>query len=136
MQIQPNAPEVLPIWKGRRGWFNTILCCVLGLLCAVGLLLITEKIMVAPACATYASAHDMRYSDFKLVGLKQSATVVCLLLRDNGKTHDLYYKSLVSYPTNLLVELAMNLEITVPGFIILLALARSAPYLLTKRKNT
>ena len=70
-----------------------------------------------------------------IVGLKQYDTVVCLLLRDDGKTQEVYFKTLVSYLTNLLVGFAMNLEVTVPGFIILLALARSAPYLLAKRNG-
>lgn len=135
MQPPLSAPVVLPIWKGRRGLLNSILCGVLGLLCAVSLLLITERTIVAPACTAYASAHDMTYSDFKLVGLKQYDTVVCLLLRDDGKAQDVYLKTLVSYLTNLLVGFALNLEVTVPGFIILLALARSAPYLLAKRSG-
>jgi hypothetical protein len=132
LRAEQRPAATLPMWQGRRGTLNAIVCGVLGLLCALGVLLITERAIVVPACTAYASAHDMTYSDFKLVGRTHADTVVCLLLRADGKTQDVYLKTLVSYLTDLLVSLAMNLEITVPGFIILLALARSAPYLLTQ----
>ena len=75
----------------------------------------------------------MTYSTFKFVGVKQADPVICLLLRADNKTQDVHFKTLVPYLADLLVRLAMNLAITVPGFIILLGLARSVPYLRIKR---
>ena len=77
----------------------------------------------------------MTYADFKLVGVKQASTVVCLLERGNGQRQDVYLNELVSYLTNVWVEFAMTLEITVPGFAILLGLVRVGLYRLGTRRN-
>ena len=70
----------------------------------------------------------MTYTDFKLVGVEHASTVVCLLNQGNGTNQDVYLNELVSYLTDLWVGFAMSLEITVPGFAILLALVRVGLY--------
>jgi hypothetical protein len=70
----------------------------------------------------------MTYTDFKLVGVKHASTVVCLLNQGDGKNQDVYLNGLVSYLTDLWVGFAMSLEITVPGFAVLLALIRVGLY--------
>ena len=127
-QLPSGPPAELPIWKGRRGLVNTVLCCVLSLPCAFGLWFLAERSTIVPACTAYAGAHGMTYSDFKLVGVKQASTVVCLLTQANGKNQDMYLGELVPYLTDTLVSFAMSLEITVPGFAVLLALLRVAWY--------
>jgi len=77
----------------------------------------------------------MTYADYKLVGVKQASTVVCVLEGANGQRQDVYLNDLVSYLTNVWVELAMTLEITVPGFAILLALVRVGLYRLGTRSS-
>jgi hypothetical protein len=70
----------------------------------------------------------MTYTDFKLVGVKERSMVVCLLTEASGRSEDIHLKDLVPFVTDTLVSLAMNLGITVPGFAILLGLARVALY--------
>jgi hypothetical protein len=114
----------LGLWQGRRGVLNTVICCALGALCSLGLWLFAERTTIVPACTQYAAANGWRYADFKLVGVKDASTVVCLLTREAGKTEDVHLDQLVPYFTNLLVEFAMTLEITVPGFAVLMAILR------------
>ena len=130
-----TAPTELPLWKGRRGVINAVVCCVLSLPCAFGLWLLAERSTIVPSCTAYASGHGMRYADFKLVGVKQASTVVCLLERPDGQRQEVYLNELVSYFTNLWIEFAMTLEITVPGFAILLALVRVGLYRLGNRSG-
>ncbi len=132
----PSAPIVLPIWQGRRGWINAIACALLGTLCALGLMLAVERTVVAPVCGKHAAARGMTYQEFTLVGRKQLNTVVCILRRPDGRTEDVYLKSLLPFFADMLVGLAMGLELTVPSFILLLAIARSAPYLRRMRSTT
>jgi len=127
-QPPSGEPTELPLWKGRRGVINTVVCCVIALPCAFGVWLLAERSTIVPSCSAYASGHAMKYSDFKLVGVKHASTVVCLLEHANGEETDVHLSELVSYLTNLWVELAMTLEITVPGFAILLALLRVGLY--------
>jgi hypothetical protein len=75
----------------------------------------------------------MTYADFKLVGVKERSTVVCLLTQAGGRSEDVHLKELVPFVTDLLVSFAMNLGITVPGFAVLLALARVGLYRRAKR---
>ena len=127
-QLPSGPPPELPIWKGRRGVINTVMCCVLALPCAFGLSFLAERGTIVPACTAYASRHGMTYTDFKLVGVKHASTVVCLLNQGDGKNQDVYLNGLVSYLTDLWVGFAMSLEITVPGFAVLLALIRVGLY--------
>jgi hypothetical protein len=112
---------------------NTVMCCVLSLPCAFGLWFLTERSTIIPACTAFANGHGMTYTDFKLLGVKHASTVVCLLNQGNGKTQDVSLNELVSYLTDLWVGFAMTLEITVPGFAILLALIRVGLYRLGAR---
>ncbi len=125
MPQQPNEPAAeLPIWKGRRGVVNTVMCLLLGVLAAFAAWSLAERLVIVPACTDYAGAHGLTYADFKLVGVEHASTVVCLLTRPDGLTRDVYLNELVSSIANLGVELAMSLEFTVPGFAVLFALAR------------
>jgi len=113
---------------------NTAVCCVLSLPCAFGVWSLAERSTIVPACTAYAGAHGMTYADFKLVGVKQTDNeVVCLLTQADGKSQDVHLSTLVPYLTNVLIEFAMTLPITVPGFAVLLALARVGLYKRTVR---
>ena len=135
-QLASDPLPELPIWKGRRGLVNTVLCCVLSLPCAFGLWSLAERSTIVPACTAYARAHAMTYTDFRLVGVKQASTVVCMFTEANGKSQDVHLNELVPYVADVLVTFAMSLEITVPGFAVLLALARVGWYKLTVREAT
>jgi hypothetical protein len=135
MASLPPAPVVLPMWRGRRGLVAAALCFVLAIGCGMGLLLLVERSTIAPACRGYAAAHEMRYVDFKLVGVKRNSTVVCLLARPDGTSHDVYLRELVSTFTDLWVGILVSLEFTVPALAILLALARVALYRLAGSKG-
>ena len=107
---------------------NTVMCCVLALPCAFGIWFLTERSTIVPACTAYASAHGMTYTDFKLTGVKQASTVVCMLTQANGGNQDVHLDEIVPFLTDLWVGFAMSLEITVPAFAILLALVRVGWY--------
>jgi hypothetical protein len=70
----------------------------------------------------------MTYRDFRLVGVREKSTVVCVLTQSSGRSEDVYLQELVPFFTDVLVGFAMNLGITVPGFAILLGLARVGLY--------
>lgn len=112
------------MWKGRRGAINTAVCCALALLCAFGVWSLAERLIIVPACSRYALTHDMTYTDFKLVGVRQASTVVCLLRTSKGGDAEIYLKELVPFVTDMLVGFAMSLQLTVPAFAIALAAAR------------
>lgn len=133
-QLAGGPPAELPIWKGRRGVINTAMCCVLSLPCALGIWFLTERSTIAPACTSYASAHGMTYTDFKLTGVKQASTVVCVLTQANGKSQDVHLSEIVPFLTDAWVGFAMSLEITIPAFAILLALIRVGWYRHTIRE--
>ena len=99
-QPPSGEPTELPLWKGRRGVINAVVCCVLSLPCAFGLWFFAERSTIVPSCTAYASGHGMTYADFKLVGVKQASTVVCLLERRQRAETDVYLNELVSYLTN------------------------------------
>jgi hypothetical protein len=115
------ATTTLPMWRGRRGVASALICCVLALPCAFAVWTLAERSTIVPACTAYANRNGMTYSDFKLVGVKHASSVVCLLEGVGGKKGEQYLKELVPYARNLAVELAMTIEITVPAFVILLA---------------
>jgi hypothetical protein len=75
----------------------------------------------------------MAYTDFKLVGVRHASTVVCILTQANGRNQDVHLSELVPFLTDFWVSFAMSLEFTVPGFAILLALARVSWYRHTAR---
>ena len=123
-----DPPAELPLWKGRRGVINAVMCCVLALPCAYALWAFAERSVIVPACTTYASAHGLTYTDFKLTGVKQADTVVCLLAQANGASQEVHLNELVSFFTDAWVGFALSLEITVPAFAVLLALLRVGWY--------
>jgi hypothetical protein len=127
-QLPSFPPAELPIWKGRRGFINTVACCVLSLPCAFGLWFLAERSVIVPACTAYASTHEMTYTDFKLVGVRHASTVVCMLTQANGRIEDIHLSDLVPYLTDFWVGFAMSLDITVPGFAIVLSLLRVGWY--------
>ena len=126
LPIEP--PAELPLWKGRRGVINTVMCCVLALPCAYALWAFAERSVIVPVCTAYASAHGLTYTDFKLTGVKQADTVVCLFARANGASQEVHLNELVSFFTDAWVGFALSLEITIPAFAVLLALVRVALY--------
>ena len=132
-QRRSGPREELPIWKGRRGLINTVMCCVLSLPCAFGVWLLAERSVIVPACTAYASAHGLTYTDFKLTGVKDRTTVVCLLTQADGTEQDIHLSELVSFLTDSLVDFAMSLQITVPAFAVLLGLVRVGWYKRTAR---
>jgi hypothetical protein len=132
-QLPTGSPAELPIWQGRRGVINTVMCCVLALPCAFGMWFLAERSTIVPACTAYAASRGMSYTDFKLVGVKQASTVVCILTQTDGRKQDVHLSELVPYLTDLWVGFAMSLEFTVPGFAILLALARVGLHGLSSR---
>jgi hypothetical protein len=127
-QPASDPPAELPIWKGRRGLINTALCLALSLPCAFGVWFLVERTTIVPACSAYASAHGMSYADFKLTGVKEKSTVVCVFAQGSGRPAEIHLNELVSTLTDIWVGFAMALEFTIPAFAILLALLRVAWY--------
>ena len=120
-------PE-LPIWRGRRGIVNTAVCCLLGLLTGFALWTFAERTTVVPACTAYARQHGLVYVDFKAEERRNDSGVDCVVRRDDGSTTDVSLRDVVPYVTDQWVGLAMGLQLTVPLFAILFALARAGIY--------
>jgi hypothetical protein len=121
----PAAAVVLPMWRGRRGVINTIVCGILGLAAAFGLWTFAVRVAVIPACTAYARSRGLTYVDYKVYDRKQRASSACIFKSSNGATQDVLLPEAASYLTDLWVGLAFSFQISVPGFILLFAIART-----------
>lgn len=113
------------MWRGRRGALNAIACGVLGLGAALALWVVAVRVAVVPGCTAYAAQHEMTYVDYKVYGKKRHSSGACILASANGATHDVAITEATSYLVDLGVGLAFSLEISVPAFILLFAIART-----------
>ena len=113
------------MWRGRRGVLNTAVCAVLGLAAAFALWIFAVRVAVVPACTAYGTHHDMTYVDYKVYRTQQRASAACILTSPGGATHDVAITEAASYITDLWVGLAFSLQISVPAFILLFAIART-----------
>lgn len=120
-----DSQVVLPIWKGRRGVMNTLICGILGVLCAFVLWQFAVRTAVNPACSAYGESHGMTYVDYKVYSSQRRASSACIFKTHRGGMQDVSLHEAASYFTDLWVGLAFSLEITVPAFILLFAIARS-----------
>jgi uncharacterized protein (UPF0333 family) len=119
-----ETPVEPPIWQGRRGVINTVVVGVLAVVCALGLLFFAQKAIIAPACSVWAGTQGATYTNFHMVGRKNTNNVVCVAARASGKTVDIRLSELVSTPTDLFASFAVSLEFTILLFAILLAILR------------
>jgi hypothetical protein len=131
----PATPVELPIWKGRRGMGNTLACGVLGLLRALGLWLFAARAAAEPAGIAYGQSHDMTYVDCKVYSHSRHESAACVFRTRSGAVQDISLRDAVSYFTDLWVGFAFAIEITVPAFIILFAVARAGLHLASVRRN-
>ena len=120
-----TSDVVLPMWRGRRGMIATIACGVLGLAAAAALWAFAVRAAVRPACEAYGRSHGMTYVDYKVYRRQQRASSACILASPSGATHDVALPEAASYLTDLWVSVAFSLQISVPAFILLFAIART-----------
>lgn len=119
MYTDPSV--VLPMWRGRRGVVNTLVCGVVGVLCAFALLRFAERAVVVPACTAYAKSHGLTYVDYKVYSSKRRASSACILRTSKGGTEDVSLPDAASTFTDLWVGVAFSLEFTTPALILLFA---------------
>lgn len=120
-----TSSVVLPMWRGRRGVLNTIACGVLGIGAAAALWMFAVRVAVDPACTAYGRSHGMTYVDYKVFTSQRRASSACVLASPSGARHDVSLPEAASFVTDLWVGLAFSLQISVPGFILLFAIART-----------
>jgi hypothetical protein len=113
------------MWRGRRGTINTIVCGVLGIAAASAFWMFAVRAAVTPACTAYGRSHGMTYVDYKVYSKMQRASSACILASPSGAMHDVALPEAASYLTDLWVSLAFSLQISIPGFILLFAVART-----------
>jgi hypothetical protein len=131
----PPPSVVLPLWRGRRGWINTLACGVLGLLGAAALWLLAERAAVEPACAAYGQSHGWVYVDYKVYSAQRHGSAACVFRAGAAGTRDISLREAASYFTDLWVGMAFSLELTVPAFILLFAVARTGLYFAVLRRR-
>jgi hypothetical protein len=124
----PSDTVVFPIWKGRRGLVNAVICSILGLACAIGLLKFAERTVVVPKCTAYGQSRGMTYSGNALYTSMRYGAGKCIFKTKNGGVEDVSFEDATSLFTGLWLGLAFQLDLTIPTFILLLALLRSIPY--------
>lgn len=119
MYTDPSV--VLPMWRGRRGVVNTIVCGVVGLFCAFAFLKFAERTAVVPACRAYATSHGLTYVDYTVYSSKRRASSACVFRTPKGGTEDVSLPDAASTFTDLWVGVAYSLEFTAPALILLFA---------------
>jgi hypothetical protein len=130
----PSEPVEFPIWRGRRGLINTVLCGILGLACAIGLAEFAERLVVVPECTAYGQSQGMTYSHYTIYTSSRHGSGVCSFRTKSGGVEDVSFEEATSLFTDLWLGVAFKLELTVPTFILLLALMRSIPYFRSARR--
>jgi hypothetical protein len=118
---EPQA--VLPMWKGRRGVINTLICGILGVVCAFAFWQFAVRTAVMPACMTYGKSHELTYVDYKVYSSQRHASSACIFKTQRGGTQDVALPEAASYLTDLWVGVAFNILLTIPSFILLFAIA-------------
>ena len=130
----PSEPVVFPIWKGRRGLINTVICSILGLACAIGLLEFAERTVVVPKCTAYGLSRGMTYTDNTIYTSMRHGAGKCSFKTKGGGVENASFEEATSLITDLWLGFAFQLELTIPAFILLLALLRSIPYFRNSRR--
>jgi hypothetical protein len=77
----------------------------------------------------------MTYVDFKVYRNHRSESAACLFRTSSGHIKDVSLREAASYFTDLWVGIAFALELTVPVFILLFALARTGLYFASVHRN-
>jgi hypothetical protein len=130
----PDEPVEFPIWRGRRGLINTVLCCILGLACAIGLAQFAERMVVVPKCTAYGESRDITYSGYTIYTSMRHGAGACSFKTKRGGVEDVSLEEVTSLVTDLWLGIAFQLDLTVPAFILLFALMRSIPYFRSTRR--
>jgi len=130
----PSETGVFPIWKGRRGLVNAVICSTLGVACAIGLLKFAERLIVVPKCTAYGQSRSMTYSGNVLNTSMRYGAGKCIYKTKNGGVEDVSFEEATSLITGLWLGLAFQLDLTIPTFILLFALLRSIPYFRISRR--
>lgn len=130
----PSEPVEFPIWRGRRGLINTVLCGILGLVCAIGLAEFAEHKVVVPKCTAYGENLGMTYSSYTIYTGGRHGTGQCSFKTKRGGTEDVSIEEATSLFTDLWLGIAFQLDLTIPVFILLFAIMRSIPYFKSAKK--
>lgn len=118
-----DPSSVLPMWRGRRGMLNTMVCGALGLAAAFALWTFAARVAVIPACNAYGRVHGMSYVDYKVYTTTRRASSACILRAPAGATHNVSLPDAASYFTDLWVGIAFSPELSMPAFTLLFAVA-------------
>jgi hypothetical protein len=110
-------------WRERLTLGNLILLGLLGLCCALATWELVERRVVAPACRAHAVAHGLSYRGIDVHGSRQDQPGPhCLFTRADGSATAVWLQRAAPFLTDLWVNVAMDLELAVPLWTVLLAL--------------
>jgi hypothetical protein len=123
-QAPQVAAQARSWWNGVR---NFLIIGTLSLGLAIGLALLTERAYTTPLCEKYAASHSLKYRglDYPVIGSSSSTTSSgsCIFADSAGQSNTIRFRDLASNQViALLASFALQLEITVPAFFILIAL--------------
>jgi hypothetical protein len=127
-EARQQAPQVVARarswWSGFR---NFLIVGALALGLAIGLALFVEHSYTAPFCEKYASQHSLVYSGFQYPTLGRSSSTSslgrCMFADAAGQSSTVDFSKVNSNAIlALLVSFALQIEITIPVFFILVAM--------------
>jgi hypothetical protein len=123
-QAPQLAAQARSWWNGVR---NFLIIGTLSLGLAIGLALLTERTYTTPLCEKYAASHSLVYRglDYPVIGSSSSTTSSgsCIFADSSGHSNTIRFRDLAPNAfIALLASFALQIEITVPAFFILIAL--------------
>ena len=123
-QIPQVAARVRSWWSGFR---NFLIVGALAFGFAIGLALLTERLYTTPLCEKYAAAHGLAYRglEYPVIGSSSLTTSSgsCIFVDSAGSSNTILFRDLASNALiAFLASFALQLEITIPAFFVIVAL--------------
>ena len=111
------------LWSGPNGLAHVLAVLLPALLCAVALQWATEHYVVAPVCTEYGNSRGLTYQGADATHANDVYTSVCRYTKADGTETTVPTSERFPFLTGLWVSFALDLKISVLGFIALAAVA-------------
>ena len=118
--------------SGPNGLGRVLAVLLPALLCALALQWATEHYVVAPVCTEYGHARGLTYQGADATHANDVYTSVCRYRNVDGAEETVPTSEMFPFLTDLWVSFALDLKITVLGFIALAAVV----YAVWKKRGT
>ena len=100
----------------------TVLVFSLALVCSLALKLGLEHSAIASYCTEYGQAQGLNFQHATAANYRKDSGVECVYRQHDGGETVMPLSGLAPFMTDLSMSFATDLEVTVPGFAVLLAL--------------